>query len=149
MYVVTEQQNRPPASAGPTIIMQRSGGNPRQVLSDCLWLYPVFAAYSTIFHCHVCIRALKIDYDSTRKITTQVTLDDDKFNTLTFKATIQESLTEDLPASISGRTLLELLSLSHLNDLESCTINKVTPSAWRRRTVVGIAREGEIEVSGS
>ena len=29
----------------------------------CLWLHPIFAAYNTILHCHVYVRALEIDYD--------------------------------------------------------------------------------------
>ena len=60
---------------------------------------------------------------------------------------MQESFTEDLPARISWRTLSELSSLLHLNDLKPYTFNKVTPSAWRRRTAVGISREGDIEVT--
>lgn len=59
-------------------------------------------------------------------------------------STVRETSVKNLPASESGRTLSEILSLSHPDDLDSYTIDSATPSAWQKVVVCcSSSRDGQ------
>ena len=62
-------------------------------------------------------------------------------------ATLQNALINNLPVSHSGRTLAEILSLSHPKELSLYAVDKVTPGYGKEGTVVQYSGpEPEIEV---
>lgn len=91
-------------------------------------------------------------FERSRLITTTkttklpVVLDEDMFNRTTSISTFQETFVRNLPASRSGRSLSEILLISYPNDLESYTINSVTPLAWNRGLAIAYSCEDGIEV---
>ena len=88
---------------------------------------------------------------TTTKITkrTPVSLNEATFNLTTSISTFQETLVNNLPATKSGKTLFEILSISHPNDLNSYAINNDSPPVWGGRTVVGYSRKDGVEVNVS
>ena len=80
---------------------------------------------------------------TTKTTTTTIALNETKF----LLSIIQETFTNNLPASNSGRTLSEILAISHPDDLESYTIHSAAQHAWKKGVVVTYSYEDGVEVS--
>ena len=85
-----------------------------------------------------------------REFRKAVFLDSRRYNRKVTASTLQHALQNNIVVSHSGRTLAEILSLSHSKELSLYTVDNVVPGYGKDGTVVHYSRpENEYDVSSS
>ena len=83
-----------------------------------------------------------------REFKKAVFLDSRRYGWNVTASTLQHALRNDIVVSHSGRTLAEILSLSHSKELSLYTVDDVVPGYGKEGTVVRYSRpESELDVS--